>query len=109
MNEGAVMISNGGFFEVIPYSGVGINKTPWEGYRVKSLNDADDLRVVINLDVDAIDYVGKPVKIHYTGASITYGLSFRKQTTEDIERFIIVLQDAVEFVRYIENNLDTLN
>lgn len=109
MNEDAVMTSDDGFFEITPISGTGINKTPWTGYRVRSLYDARDLGVVINLDQDSAEYVSKPIKIHYTGASITYGLTLRKQTTEDIERFIRVLEDAVSFVREIERNLDILN
>lgn len=109
MNEDAVMISNGGFFEVVPHSGVGINKTPWKGYRVKSLHEAYYLTVTINLEQEPQEYKGEPIKIHYTGANISYGLSMRKLTVKDIENLIQVLQDAVEFVRYIENNLDTLN
>lgn len=109
MNEDSVMVSNGGFFEVVPRSGVGINKTPWEGYRVKSLYDACDLSVQINLDQDSVEYVGKAIKLHYTGAYITYGLTMNRKTPEDIERLILVLQDAVEFVRHIESNLDVLN
>lgn len=109
MNEDTIMVSNKGFFKVIPHSGIGINKTPWKGYRVKSLNDANNLSVRINLDQTPVEYVGEPIKIHYTGVYLTYGLTMNRKTAEDIERLIVVLQDAVEFVRYIERNLDTLN
>ena len=104
-NQDVVMRSDDGLFEVVTRHGVGINNTPWTGYEVKSLGDANEHVVEIRLRSGRWpEFNGEPVEIHYNDVEVAHGMRSKVDTLEDTARYIEVLQSALEFAKQIKDS-----
>ena len=107
----ALMTSSNGNFWLVNESGIGINDTPWTGLRVMSSDEAEEYVIEIRLDSKGFaDFNGEPVHKTYRGAYIAHGMRSRVETLDETERYVELLQEAIDFARKINKALvDYLN
>ena len=100
-----IMKSDDGLFEVIERQGVGMAKTPWKGLTVKSYGDAYKYVVEVRLhQFGNPDFNGEPVDLKYDDVEVAHGMSMREETLEDTERYIEVLQSALDLAKKIKDS-----
>ncbi len=103
--QDVVMRSDDGLFEVVKRQGVGVNNTPWTGYEVKSLGDADEHVVKIRLHSSGWPkFEGDPIEIHYNDVEVAHGMRSKGDTLEDTARFIEIMQSALDFAKKIKDS-----
>lgn len=103
-DSSVVMESPDGLFKLIKTSGVGMNKTPWEGYEVRSFGDAKEFVVEIRLrsSWESFDGPDAPVKYTYHDLYIAHGMRSSIESLDETKRYIEVLQSALEFAEKIK-------
>lgn len=85
-------------FMFIMYEGTGMQDTPYACLEVRSIGKADEQAVHIGMHGNMPKFDGTPVQYKYhDDACVTYGLNNRIPSRKDIEDFIEVLQDAINF------------
>ena len=97
-SSGAILTSANGLFSLFEDSGVGMNNTPWTGYKVISSGLAD--KHVVNVKVDQIaqsDFDGNPVTYLPRFCYVGHGMRSPIDTGADTQEYIKVLQEALDF------------
>lgn len=92
-----LLTSDGGNFQLVVTEGIGINNTPWTGYEVKSTGLAKKHVVEIRIDTKNADYNGQPIQLIPYYVYIAYGMRSVISRGSEIEEFISVLQEALDF------------
>lgn len=100
----AILTSATGLFSLFENNGVGINNTPWTGYRVSCSGLADKHVVEVKLDQIAQgDFDGNPVTYLPRFCYVGHGMRSPIDTGADTEEYIKVLQEALDFKKEIDS------
>lgn len=100
----AILTSATGLFSLFKTSGVGINNTPWTGYRVSRSGLAD--KHVVDVKIEQIaqgDFDGNPVTYLPNVCHVAHGMRSTIDTGADTEEYIKVLQEALDFKTEIDS------
>lgn len=108
--EDALLTSRGGNFKLCTDRGVGIHDTPWTGYRVVQSKLAAEYVVSLRLNTQNVDWGVEdengdivPVELNPRSCYISYGIRSVKDTVADIQTFIRLLEEAIEFKYQIDD------
>jgi len=92
------------YFDFIREEGIGINNTPWSGLAVVSKGLAKKHVVEIRLNTIGFpSFDGEPVVYKYRDCEIAHGMRSVKETLEDTEEYIDVLEAALDFARDVND------
>ena len=107
MEREVIMVSPSGDFTLVKEEGIGINDTPWSGLKVISSGNAEKHVVEIRLNTGrSPNFDGNPVQWKYVDTYIAHGMRSVCDTYPEIEEYIEVLQEAVDFGRKINHFIE---
>lgn len=93
------------YFDFIRTEGIGMNDTPWSGLAVisKGLAKKHVVEIRLNTIGGFPRFDGEPVVYKYRDCEIAHGMRSVKDTLEDTEEYIDVLEAALDFARDIND------
>ena len=100
---GAILTSADGNFSLVQESGVGMQDTPWTGYKVKRSKLADSYGVDVRINNRWTDFNGTFVEYEPRGCEVSYGMRMTHNTVSDIRQFIALLEEAIGFKQKIDD------
>ena len=100
---GAILTSVDGNFSLVQESGIGMQDTPWTGYKVKRSKLADTYVVDVRIDNRWSDFNGEPVEYEPRRCEVSYGMRMAHNTVSDIRQFIALLEEAISFKQKLDD------
>ena len=98
-----LLTSRGGNFKLYTESGIGMHNTPWTGFKVVRSKLADKHVVDVRVDTQWADLNGEPVEYQPRACYVAYGMRSTRGTVADIQTFIRLLEEAIEFKYEIDD------
>ena len=102
-----IMTSRDGNFSLRSYESIGVKDTPYTALECISHDLAYKHVVEIRLNSIFQNYDGTPIHHKYRDCYVSHGIRSSKDTLEDTEDYIAVLEEAVDFARKINCYLRT--
>lgn len=111
-NTTSIMKSKDGMYELVEFSGVEVNQTPFRGLKVIGDDDAEFYNVKVVLEADYSDFRGyngpdHPVVYNYVDVDVVPGPNDMLATLPYVKRYIKVLQSAVDFAEEVKKYIQT--
>ena len=98
-----LLTSRGGNFKLCTNSGIGMQNTPWTGFVVVRSKLADKHVVDIRIDTQWADFNGEPVDYQPRACHVCNGMRSTRDTIADLQTFILLLEEAIEFKYEIDD------